>query len=133
LTAKTYLSEAKGLCEAVNVLSQAKIESTLYSIGILASHSLELGLKAFLLHSGVSEKDVKSIGHNINELWENCIRGGLALEVVPYWVQILDYSHSRPYFFRYPQEEHKVGVPNIDELSHDLGSVLEKIELSIGE
>jgi len=83
MQAQTYLKEAQGLTVAVEILCKKRGESTLYSIGILASHSLELALKSYLLHSGMSEKELMNIGHNINEAWNQCVQSGLPLGELP--------------------------------------------------
>lgn len=124
MAGETYLEEARGLNEAVAILCSARAEATLYSIGILAAHCLELALKAYLSHAGCDERDLKSIGHDLVMAWERCKESGLGLKELPYWVQVLNYSHANPYYFRYPQENHKVAVPSIDELSKDIDSVI---------
>lgn len=124
MACETYLEEARGLKEAVAILCSARAEATLYSIGILAAHCLELALKAYLLHAGCGERDLRGIGHDLVKAWERCKESGLGLEELPYWVQVLNYSHANPYFFRYPRENHKVAIPNTDELSRDIDSVL---------
>jgi hypothetical protein len=123
----TYLEETRGLNEAVAILCKARAEATLYSIGILAAHCLELTLKAYLLHAGSDERELKDIGHDLAKAWESCKRSGLGLGEPPYWVQVLNYSHANPYFFRYPRADHKVAVPNTDELSKDIDAVLELV------
>jgi hypothetical protein len=128
---ETYLVEARGLNDAVAILCRARAEATLYSIGILAAHCLELGLKAYLLHAGCDERDLKSIGHDLVKAWERCKESGLDLQELPYWVQVLNYSHANPYFFRYPRENHKVAIPSIDELANDIDSVLGLISSAI--
>lgn len=124
MAGETYLEEARGLNQAVAILCGARTEATLYSIGILAAHCLELALKAYLLHAGCDERDLRSIGHDLVKAWERCKESGLCLKELPYWVQVLDYSHNNPFYFRYPRENHKVAVPSIDELSQDINAVL---------
>jgi len=127
----TYLEEARGLAKAVAILCDARVDATLYSIGILAGHSLELALKAYLLHAGRSERDLKNFRHDLAKAWDCCKRSGLNLEQLPYWVQVLDYSHDHPYYFRYPQVNHNVAIPDTDDLPKDLASVLDMISSAI--
>ena len=122
-----YLEEARGLNKAVAVLCDARDDATLHSIGILATHYLELALKAYLRHIERDEQDLKNIGHDLAKAWECCKRSGLDLKELPYWVQVLDYSHAHPYYFRYPQGNHKVAIPSMDELSKDVASILDLI------
>lgn len=124
---ETYLQEARGLNEAVAILCRARAEPTLYGIGILAAHCLELALKAYLLHAGRAEEDLRTIGHDLAKAWDCCRESGLPLNSLPYWVQVLNYSHANPYFFRYPRNDCKVAIPDTDELSNDLRSVLSLI------
>jgi hypothetical protein len=126
-TGETYLVEARGLNEAVAILCNARADATLYAIGILAAHCLELALKAYLLHAGHAERDVKAVGHDLATAWKSCKQSGLALKELHYWVQVLNYSHASPYFFRYPRDDHKVAIPSTDELAKDIHSVLELI------
>lgn len=130
---ETFLEEARGLNEAVAVLCSAPREATLYSIGILAGHCLELTLKAYLLHAGSDEGELRRcIGHDLGKAWDRCKKTGLSLGELPYWVQVLDYSHDHPYYFRYPRENRKVGVPSIDDLPRDIDSVLSLVSSAMG-
>lgn len=131
MTSLTYLEEAENLCLAVKTLCEARRGETLYAIGILASHCLELALKAYLLHIGQKEKELKKIGHDINHAWNECVKSGLPLEELPYWVQVLSYSYANPYFFRYPRGDHNVAVPNTDELPNDIEAVLHSIKTAM--
>jgi len=124
---ETYLKEARGLNEAVAILCNARADATLYAIGILAAHCLELALKAYLLHAGRAEQDLKAVGHDLARAWQCCKQSGLDLMDLPYWVQVLNYSHANPYFFRYPRDDHNVAIPDTEELSKDICSVLELV------
>jgi hypothetical protein len=124
---ETYLEEARGLNEAVAILCKAKVGATLYAIGILAAHCLELALKAYLLRAGRAESELKDIGHDLTKAWENCKQSELPLGDLPYWVQVLNFAHSNPYFFRYPQANHNVAVPSTDDLSNDIQTVLDMV------
>jgi hypothetical protein len=46
---------------------------------------------------------------------------------LPYWVELLDYSHDHPYFFRFPKGIHNVAIPDADHLPNDLASVIEMV------
>ena len=67
-------------------IGDSRVDATLYSIGILAAHSLELALKAYLLHAGRSDRDLKNIGHDLAKAWGCCKRSGFDLKQMPYWV-----------------------------------------------
>lgn len=42
----------------------------------LCAHSIELSFKAFLLDAGVTEKQVRALGHHLENLWTKCIEHG---------------------------------------------------------
>ncbi len=131
MNAQLYIDEALGMADAVDAVCEARRNTTVYAIGMLASHSLELGLKAYLVSTGYSKRKLKKIGHDIGAAWAACIDDNLELEEMPYWVQVLDFSHSNPFFFRYPNPDHGVAIPNCEELSHQLREVLVKISSKI--
>lgn len=104
------------------------------AFGVLVSHSLELGLKSFLIHSGKTEKYIiKKIGHNLVKSWEVCISFGLEIDdPPPFWCQVLNSAHDFPYLFRYARENTGVVVPAVDTLMTDLNAVLQLIGKEIG-
>lgn len=44
----------------------------------LMAHSIELALKAYLLHRGVCLAEIMKLGHHIDQCWQRCIRHGVA-------------------------------------------------------
>jgi len=133
---KSLLENAIGLGDAVEVLVAKRQNSTVYAIGILAAHALEISLKGYLLCRDFSEKKLKEkkIRHNLIELWKAAVEKGLSIEAdPPYWVQVLNFSHNEPYYFRYPPHEFGVGVPDVDKLVRDLKNVIAVIEAIVFE
>src|SRR5574341_373545 len=97
----SLLAGARECLRAVSVL--AHHSSGVRPIAILAAHSLELALKAFLRHSGRSDDQLTAMDHNLFDAWSAASEAGLAIGAdVPSWVQILDSVHDRPFFSRYP-------------------------------
>lgn len=47
----------------------------------LVAHSIELALKAYLLYSGKTLKDLKDVGHNLQNCWEKAIQCGITEHV----------------------------------------------------
>lgn len=47
----------------------------------LYGHAIELGLKSFLHYKGMTDKELRKIGHNLTEAWSKCSDLGL-LELI---------------------------------------------------
>lgn len=127
---KSLLENAIGLADAVEVLVAKRQNSTVYAIGILAAHALEVSLKGYLLYRGVSEGELKkNIRHDLMKAWSAAKEVGLSIDPnIPHWVQVLNFSHNDPYYFRYPPEEFGVGIPNVDELVQNIKSVITTVQ-----
>src|SRR5690606_22806242 len=102
-------------------------------IGLLSAHALEIGLKAVLLKSGSTEKDLKDIGHDLVHAWQKTApKIGLSAEA-PYWVDVLNFSHSAPYYYRYSSAEFGVAIPACEDLKGELGAVLDAVRAKVTE
>lgn len=94
-------------------------------IAILAAHSVELALKAFLRHSGRSDDQLMAIEHNLLDAWSAASDAGLAIGAdVPSWVQILDSVHDRPFYGRYAPPNSGLVTPNPSQLAFHLSELL---------
>ena len=121
--ANDYFQAAITLCE--------KHGQAIDPIGLLSSHSLEVALKAALLKTGSSEKDLKAIGHDLVAAWQKAAPVlGLSVEP-PYWVKVLHFSHCSPYYFRYSPGEFRVAIPNCEELREQLENVLHLVRAKV--
>jgi hypothetical protein len=111
--AANYIEAACILCDAGRVVEP---------IGLLASHGLELALKAYLLHCKVTEKELRTIGHDLSELWMRARQKGLGIEGgPPYWVRVLGFAHGTPYhLYRYPPDRVASAIPEAQELKRAL-------------
>lgn len=77
---------------------------------LIAAHSLECALKAFLWHKGKKEEIRKpKVQHNIVALWDLSYKeGDLCIpESPPDWVETLSLGHGPNFYFRYQEGEGK--------------------------
>jgi hypothetical protein len=108
----TYLGVADALLPGIMCLSEAPKPSGL-SLCLLAAHTLECLLKAYLSRNG-SDKDVVTpeIRHNLAALWERAASEGLAiLAEPPHWAVRLSELHDNPYYLRYSTGVHGIVMP----------------------
>ncbi len=64
-TAKGYLNALEIIVEHIDLN-----KPILHPIGLLASQAIELSLKAYLLAKGWEEKQLKKIGHDLEQAWD---------------------------------------------------------------
>src|SRR6476646_8878462 len=104
-SARTFLTDSESFLGAAQVLEQSGkfgLEGQKY---YLASHSLELILKAFILHKGGTECQLRNkIGHDLSKAWRRATKLGLIpadsrLEVIVDWLAPYHSEHR----FRYRQ------------------------------
>lgn len=134
ISAEQFLKHARYYLHAAEVLTERLSMATAGPIGLLAAHSLELGLKAFLLHIGWNEDDLrKRVGHNLVDAWNASLESGLRLPQEPsFTVSLLALSHGPPYLFRYPREGEAAAITPPHELCRDVQMVLDAVETAIG-
>lgn len=104
-------------------------------IGMLASHGLELALKAYLLHSGVSVAELKrrDVRHNLAQLWFDAKSRGLNIEwPQPWWLRVLALYYDYPYLYRYPTEGQATAIPDSDTLPSELRGALTTVAAATG-
>jgi hypothetical protein len=95
-SAGSFLDQAERYVDAAVLLADAA--RSVDPIGLLASHAVELLLKAFLLHRGLEPGELKRVGRDLMALW--CLAHGAGLPIdpeQPYWIRVLDLSHDWPY------------------------------------
>jgi len=102
-------------------------------ISLLAAHSLELALKAFLLHKGWSERKLRKHGHEIDDLMQAAKAAGLWLGREPSMtVMLLAAAQSPPYPNRYPKKGAPAALPpSPDQIKRELNAVLDAVERAI--
>lgn len=134
-SAERLFEGAQGYCDSMEVLVARPNKSSVDAIGLLASHSLELALKSFLITKGWAETDLrdkKKMGHDLKKVWRKAAKLGLDIALEPpYWVRVLDLGHAYPYVYRYPQNNTAVAIPPIDELIPEIKRIIELIKTSI--
>jgi hypothetical protein len=131
-SATSYLDGADHYIEAACLLCDAA--RSVEPIGLLASHGVELALKAFLLHCQVPEKELRTIGHDLAELWMRARARGLEIERgPPYWVRVLAFAHGTAYhLYRYPPERIASAIPDAPELKQELANFLRVVTTAVG-
>ena len=123
-TAKGYLNALEIIVENININ-----KPILNPIGLLASQAIELSLKSYLLSKGWEQKQLKKIGHDLEQAWNESIKAGLRISINPkFSVQILSLSHDSPYLFRYPQRKVAAGITEPNILCQDVRTIIETIE-----
>jgi len=122
--AERYLVSAVILCDAGRSVDP---------IGLVASHGVELALKAYLLHCGVSEKALRVIGHDLTELWMQARLKGLQIEpCAPYWLRVLSFAQGRPHhLYRYPPDRIASAIPEAQELKRELSAFLATVTAAV--
>ena len=133
-SAEILLDGAQGYCDSMEVLSERPNKASVDAIGLLASHSLELALKSFLLMRGWNEEQLKKVGHDLEKAWIKAAECGLSInKTAPFWVRVLSLGHGYPYIYRYPQEGTAIAIPSLDELASNLKDLIQLIRGSSEE
>lgn len=124
------LSRARGLLHGVNVLATTSDDTT-NACHFLAAWTLELLLKSYLSHSGLTERQLKKkeIRHNLEELWMMASSHGLSVSSIPpRWCHLLNGIHDYPHHSRYPTEAAAYIGPGLRALNAELDVVFTTVE-----
>jgi len=133
-SAQSFLDGARRYINAACILIDAR--AAVDAIGLVASHGLELALKAFLLQAGRTPDELRRrFGHDLDKLWSEAVRGGLPVERdPPYWLAVLSFMHDGPrYLYRYPTEGVASAIPAADTLGETLRNVFSVVETAVRE
>jgi hypothetical protein len=117
-----------GACESIDVTKHP------YAFSAVASHCLEVTLKAYLLHAGVNENHLRTkVSHNLARAWNRCVKLGLSIpKKMPHWATTLKWGHDAPYLFRYaPVNSGIVTSPRVDTID-GLRSVMATVQAATG-
>jgi hypothetical protein len=109
------------------VLAQSPEKAT-SGLAMLAAHSLECALKAYLAHSGMLQKDLKDDNrrHNLEQLWDTAVNKGLGIEnPPPKWCTTLNRLHDKPYHLRYQTGVAALVISNAGSMIAGLKSVID--------
>ena len=124
--AEQLLSSADAYCHSIYTLITQTKNASLDTISLLASHSLELALKSFLLRHGSNENELSQLGHNLERTWGAASNAGLDVAVItPNWLKILASGHVFP--FQYTQSKTLKSLDN-QELYSNVKKVLRLIK-----
>jgi hypothetical protein len=132
-TAKGYVQSAF-LIMANPYRFQASNDTTFFlSFHLLLGFSVELYLKAYLRHTGHSEKDLKSFGvrHNLEKLLELSEADGFALPAAKSLVDYLTKQHGN-YEYRYPNIDGSYRARSLGELFGELNQLDWYIDSAVG-
>jgi hypothetical protein len=105
------------------------------SCTLIAAHTLECVLKAFLCHKNKADKKIG--GHKITKLWNDAYKENLSIpEIPPDWVRILDAGHGPNFYFRYQEGAKDTIVnggarPELIPMTKELKKLIEMVELAI--
>jgi hypothetical protein len=132
------ISRRQGLCAAPGISTQrwgilaaASVQSGA-AVVVLAGHTLEIGLKAFLLQTGRTEAQLRALSHNLVNAWDAAQKDGLPIaSPPPWWCEALSSACDSPYMARYVRSNTGLVMPNITDLVRDLGVVLDEVEREI--
>lgn len=128
VSSTTLLRVARQCHQALSWLSVGPSPTPPVAVVLLAGHELETGLKAFLVQIGWSEKRITRLGHDLARAWTSAERGGLPVDVdPPWWCKALSSAYDRPFLARYPPTNSGLVLPNLAQLVHDLGMVLDEV------
>ena len=129
---RKYIERAREFQAAVQILCGEHGRHTLSAIGLLASHAIELALKAYLVKHGKTEKEIKNIGHDLSLAWREAKNLGLRLQWdEEYTMQVLNLSHSVPYLFRYPITGVAEGITAPEVLNRHLETIITEVEINL--
>ena len=136
MEANNYIETAKGYLNALEIIVENinLNKPILHPIGLLASQAIELSLKAYLLSKDWEEKQLRKIGHDLEQAWNESVKAGLRISIDPkFSVQVLSLSHDSPYLFRYPQNKVAAGITEPSVLCKDVKTIIETIENEISK
>lgn len=133
VSVSSMLEGAKNYLSALETLSLNPRGEFLEPIGLLASQAVELALKAYLLHAGWSETDLRRVvGHDLNTAWREATKNGLRIHFEHrFSVDVLTLSHDSPYLFRYPREKLGSAIPDLEILCRDVRAVIATVQESV--
>jgi hypothetical protein len=100
----------------------------------IVCHSIELGLKAYLLFSGANEQSLKDIGHDLERAWRECSDKGLQVQFPPFWLTGLNMQHANPFIYRYWRQGLGWSMPGTQEMMvNTLSDALRQIGAAVGD
>jgi HEPN domain-containing protein len=127
---EAFFSAAEQLIRGVVVLAAEPNVDVAHSF--LAGQALECLLKAYLSKNGTSLGELRSIRHDIENLWEKSNQGGLSIaSELPQWAQCLNRLHKAPYNLRYPIGLNGLVLPGAQPMTSELEVLLTTVQQAI--
>ena len=140
---ESYIVVARDLFQGVEALSTQQSISP-RACALIAAHTLECTLKAFLWHKG-KKAEIRTIKvrHDIAALWDLAYKERtLNLpDVMPDWVEILASGHGPNFYFRYQEGKkdqegnktivHGGQIPALIPMAVELSKLIEMVKNSI--
>lgn len=120
------------MLEGVQVFAQAT-RSPALPMALLAAHSLECALKAFVSRGGDDRAVMDpKIRHNLEALWAMAHGEGLAIpNSPPHWVSNLSHLHNSPYYLRYSTGVNGVVSPSPEPMTSELAALVGLVATSL--
>ena len=123
LTAGTLIDGARMYAAAADAVND-KLPNSLHVLSHLLGTSIELALKAYLRHSGYSEKQLVKIGHDLGKLLDHAVNHGLGRTGSRSFVLNVTGYNYRKRVFVYPERGVRTVMPwrlrqMVDELIKD--------------
>jgi len=131
-----YMIVARDLLQGVEALSTLPNVSS-RNCALIAAHTLECELKAFLWHKEKKKSWARDDQHDLVALWNMAYKEGLSIpQVPPDWVTILSSGHGPNFYFRYQEGERKTVVhggqtPALIPMSVALKNLIEMVKLAV--
>lgn len=123
LLSENYLNSVKVLVENLEKIGPARFAAVFFCAG----HSLELSMKAFLISTGLDEKEIKRLSHNLDFIMEECLQRGLHLDLDDReCIRVFNEYYSE-HDFRYPNMS-EMTLPSHDEMIFFAEKYLNKIK-----
>jgi len=127
---ETYLGVAESMC--LGVVLMAKHGNAGLALPLVAAHTLECALKAYLSRDGKDARlRTRSLRHNLEELWNLAKAENLPIGDVPDWVTNLSRIHNEPYYLRYSTGIHGILTPAPEPMTTDLSALIGKVRQGI--
>ncbi|MFH1146312.1 MAG: hypothetical protein V1736_01230 [Pseudomonadota bacterium] len=126
---ESYLTSARWFLAGTEALARCTAKE-LTSCVFLAAQSLECALKAYLAHSGFTEKQLKrpNLRHNLEALWTEAYKQKLTISSTPpQWCITLNAGHDRPYYMRYPMKGMNITNPVIESMVEELRGLVDEV------
>ncbi|MES9862270.1 MAG: hypothetical protein ABW157_09985 [Candidatus Thiodiazotropha sp. LLP2] len=124
----SYLGVARNMLPGVRSLADNK--SSALALSLIAGHTMECLLKAYLSKEGETKslKDHK-VRHNLVALWKMAFLDGLPIsEQPPDWLELLGECHDSPYYTRYSSGVNGIVLPNMDKMAEGIEEVARIVE-----